>query len=152
MPVYYIGSEDADLEELNHIRVNGENLTWNTKQKGAVGRMKLDKQVTALVNQMEGQLGILPFGKEIISLIRESYQEGSTLQEATFRFVHALFNEFGLLVLLPDNAALKQIMIPVFREELLQQPAAAIIEKSATALNEADYKVQASARRLIYFT
>ena len=100
---------------------------------------------------MEGQLGILPFGKEIINLIRESYQEGSTLQEATFRFVHALFNEFGLLVLLPDNAALKRTMIPVFREELLEQPAAAIIEKSAAALNEADYKVQASAREINLF-
>ena len=151
VPVYYIGSEDADLEELNHIRLNGEKLTWNTKQKGAVGRMKLDKQVTALINQMEGQLGILPFGKEIINLIRESYQEGISLQDATLRFVHALFNEFGLLVLLPDNANLKRTMIPVFREELLQQPAAAIIEKSAAALNEADYKVQASAREINLF-
>jgi len=61
VPVYYIGSEDADLEELNHIRLNGEKLIWNTKQKGAVGRMKLDKQVTALVNQMEGQLVNFPF-------------------------------------------------------------------------------------------
>jgi uncharacterized protein YllA (UPF0747 family) len=42
-------------------------------------------------------------------------------------------------------------MIPVFREELLQQPAAAIIEKSAAALNEADYKVQASAREINLF-
>ncbi len=151
VPVYYIGSEDADLDELNHIRLNGEKLTWNTKQKGAVGRMKLDKQVTALISQMEGQLGILPFGKEIINLIRESYQEGTTLQDATFRFVHALFSEFGLLVLLPDNAALKGTMIPVFREELLQQPAAAFIEKSAAALNEADYKVQASAREINLF-
>lgn len=151
VPVYYIGSEDADLEELNHIRLNGEKLTWSTKQKGAVGRMKLDKQVTALIDHMEGQLGILPFGKEIINLIRESYQEGRTLQEATFRFVHALFNEFGLLVLLPDNAALKRTMIPVFREELLEQPAAAIIEKSAAALNEADYKVQANAREINLF-
>lgn len=151
VPVYYIGSEDADLEELNHIRVNGEKLTWNTKQKGAVGRMKLDKQVTALINQMEGQLGILPYGKEIISLIREAYQESNTLQNATFRFVHSLFNEFGLLVLLPDNPVLKRTMIPVFREELLRQPAAAIVEQSAVALDNAGYKVQASAREINLF-
>lgn len=151
VPVYYIGSEDADLDELNHIRLNGEKLLWNTKQKGAVGRMKLDKQVTALINEMEGQLAIHPYGKEIITLIRDAYKEGVTLQDATFRFVHHLFNEFGLLVLLPDNPVLKQTMIPVFREELLKQPAAAIMEQSAAAMNKAGYKVQASAREINLF-
>ena len=148
VPVYYIGSEDADLDELNHIRVNGESLTWFTKQKGAVGRMKLDKESTALISRMEGQLGTLPHGKEIIALLRDAYKEGRSLQEATFRFVHALFSEFGLLILLPDNAALKQTMLPVFRKELLEQPAAPILDQSAEALTNAGYKVQASAREI----
>lgn len=151
VPVYYIGSEDADLDELNHIRINGEPLVWQTKQKGAVGRMKLDKESTALINRMEGQLGTMPHGKEIISLIREAYKEWNTLQEATFRFVHALFNEFGLVVLLPDNAALKQTMLPVFRKELLEQAAAPFMEQSAAALTAAGYKVQASAREINLF-
>src|SRR5688572_8224079 len=34
VPVFYIGTEDADLEELNHIYLGGEKITWNTKQKG----------------------------------------------------------------------------------------------------------------------
>ncbi|MBK8141474.1 MAG: bacillithiol biosynthesis BshC [Chitinophagaceae bacterium] len=35
VPVFYIGSEDADLDELNHIHLGGEKLVWNTKQTGA---------------------------------------------------------------------------------------------------------------------
>ncbi|MBI5373646.1 MAG: bacillithiol biosynthesis cysteine-adding enzyme BshC [Sphingobacteriales bacterium] len=151
VPVFYIGSEDADLEELNHTRVGEEELTWATKQKGAVGRMKLDKPFMELISRMEGQLAVLPYGREIISLLRSCYKEGVTLQEATFRFVNALFAEYGLLVLLPDNPALKRTMIPVFREELLQQPSAAIIGKTAAALEQAGYKVQASAREINLF-
>jgi bacillithiol biosynthesis cysteine-adding enzyme BshC len=151
VPVYYIGSEDADLDELNHIRVNGEPLVWQTKQKGAVGRMKLDKESTALINRIEGQIGTMPHGKEIINLIRDAYKEGRTLQEATFRFVHTLFNDFGLVVLLPDNAALKQTMLPVFRKELQEQAAAPFMEQSAAALTAAGYKVQASAREINLF-
>jgi len=41
VPVFYIGSEDADLEELNHIWLGGEKLVWETKQGGTVGRMKV---------------------------------------------------------------------------------------------------------------
>ena len=67
VPVFYIGSEDADLDELNHVYVGGEKLTWNTKQTGAVGRMKVDKELIKLIGLMEGQLSVLPFGREIVS-------------------------------------------------------------------------------------
>src|SRR6266498_301938 len=30
VPVYYMGSEDADLDELGHFHLNGEKLVWNT--------------------------------------------------------------------------------------------------------------------------
>jgi len=36
VPVFYMGSEDADLEELGNIWLNGEKLTWQTQQSGAV--------------------------------------------------------------------------------------------------------------------
>ena len=39
VPVFYMGSEDADLEELGHVWLNNEKLVWDTRQKGAVGRM-----------------------------------------------------------------------------------------------------------------
>src|SRR5690606_23930744 len=39
VPIYYMGSEDNDLKELNHIYLNGDKLTWETQQTGAVGRM-----------------------------------------------------------------------------------------------------------------
>src|SRR5579859_2305821 len=40
VPVFYMGSEDADLEELGKIYLDNEKLVWDTKQTGAVGRMK----------------------------------------------------------------------------------------------------------------
>ena len=39
LPVLYLGGEDHDLDELNHIYLSGEKLSWNTGQAGAVGRM-----------------------------------------------------------------------------------------------------------------
>ena len=45
VPVFYMGSEDADLDELGHFYLNGEKIAWNTRQTGAVGRMKVDKEL-----------------------------------------------------------------------------------------------------------
>ena len=151
VPVFYIGSEDADADELNHIYLGGEKLTWNTKQTGAVGRMKVDKELVKLIGLMEGQLIVLPNGNEIISAIKKYYKEGTTIQEATFHFVNSLFAELGLIILLPDNAVLKQQMIKVFEDDLLNQAASAIVEKTAEKLSAAGYKVQASPREINLF-
>ena len=151
VPVYYIGSEDADLEELNHINLGGQKLVWNTKQKGAVGRMKIDKELLKLVNEMEGQLLVLPHGNEIIASIKKFYKEGATVQNATFQFVNSLFSEFGLVVLLPDNKALKGQMVKLFEDDLLHQSASGIVEGTAKKLDDAGYKVQASPREINLF-
>jgi len=151
VPVFYIGSEDADLDELNHVYVGGEKLTWNTKQTGAVGRMKVDKELIKLISMMEGQLSVLPFGKEIAGLMKECYKEGDTIQSSTFKIVNELFGEYGLVVLLPDNAELKKQMIPIFKDDLLNQTASGIVEKTVEKLSNAGYKVQANPREINLF-
>lgn len=151
VPVFYIGSEDADLDELNHIYLHGEKLTWDTTQKGAVGRMVIDRALVNLFGQMEGQLTVLPFGAEIISMLRQYYKEGATIQDATFQFVNYLFGEYGLVILLPDNPVLKKQMIPVFRDDLLHQAASGIVEQTTGQLAAAGYKVQASPREINLF-
>lgn len=150
VPVYYMGSEDADLEELNHIHLNGEKLVWNTHQTGAVGRMKIDQLLIKLINQIEGQLAVLPFGTEVVDLLRNCYKEGTDVQTATFRIVHALFAKYGLLVLLPDNAVLKQQTTEIFKDDLLHQKPSAIVTDTSAALARV-YKVQAHPRNINLF-
>jgi bacillithiol synthase len=151
VPVFFIGSEDADLEELNHIYLGGEKLIWETKQTGAVGRMKVDKGLLKLIGLMEGQLSVLPNGNEIIGLLKQYYTEGIKIENATFRFVNHLFSEYGLVVLIPDNAALKKQMANVFEDDLLNQTASGIVEKSVERLEAAGYKSQANPREINLF-
>lgn len=151
VPVYYIGSEDADLDELNNITLNGEKLTWHTTQTGAVGRMQIDKGLLKIIEQMQGQLLVQPHGPEIVGLLKNTYQEGSTIAQATFALVNALFAEYGLVVLQPDNGALKKQMLTIFQDDLLQQTAAGIVAASAQQLEEAGYKVQANPRSVNLF-
>lgn len=151
VPFFYIGTEDADLEELNHIWLGGEKLVWETKQTGAVGRMKIDKTLLKLIDRMEGELSVLPNGAAIISQLRKFYAEGTTIQDATFRFVNHLFSDYGLVILLPDNAALKKQMVPLFEDDLLHQSVSSIVENTTKRLQDAGYKVQANPREINLF-
>lgn len=151
VPVFYIGSEDADLEELDHIYLGNEKLTWKTNQTGAVGRMKCDRELLQLIGKMEGQLSVMPHGTEIIALLKKYYQEGASIAGATFGLVNHLFAEYGLVLVQPDNAELKRMMIPVFEDDLLRQKASGIVEKTTERLEREGYKVQAHPREINLF-
>ena len=149
VPVYYMGSEDADLDELGKIWLSGEPLVWDAKQSGAVGRMKT-KGLEKLIYRIEGELSVLPYGKELVALLKDCYLNGTDIATATLRLVHSLFGEYGLIVLLPDNRELKRVMIPVFEEDLFEQKSSSIVEESIGGLSE-NYKVQANPREINLF-
>lgn len=151
VPVFYMGSEDADLEELGHFYLAGEKRNWNTNQKGAVGRMVIDKEFLNLISQAEGQLAVMPFGNEILSVVKECYKKGELLQEATFKFLNILFAEYGLIVLIPDNASLKRQALKVFEDDLLNETASEIVEQTAGKLQATGYKQQANPREINLF-
>ena len=150
VPVFYMGSEDADLDELGHIYLFGEKYEWKTKQTGAVGRMKVDKALLQLIDNISGQLLVYPYGNEIISLMKDCYKEGTTIEQAAFKLINSLFAEYGLIVLLPDNAELKKAFIPVIEKELKEEFSHKVVAETVAAL-PAEYKVQASGRALNLF-
>lgn len=150
VPVYYMGSEDNDLQELGQITIDGVNYKWDTKQKGAVGRMKVDNELLKLISQMEGQLGVHSKGSEIISLLRSSFKEGVTIANATFDLVNELFSAFGLIVLVADDARLKFAYKEVMRNDLLQHDAEHLVKQTNSFIEE-NYKVQVQPREINLF-
>jgi bacillithiol biosynthesis cysteine-adding enzyme BshC len=150
IPVYYMGSEDADLEELNHINVRGKKYEWQTKQKGAVGRMTADAALVKLLEELGQQLGVEPHGNEVCRMLAECYAKGKTIQQATFELVDRLFNAYGLVVLIPDHADLKRQMLPVFEDDIFRQQPSAIVEDTSNRLS-GQYNVQAHPREINLF-
>lgn len=149
VPVFYMGSEDADLEELGKIFLSGEKLVWNTKQTGAVGRMKT-KGLEPLLSRLEGELSVLPQGPALVELLKRAYKEQPDIQTATFRFVHELFQSYGLVVLIADQPALKKTMRQVFEDDLFQHRPSSIVTETTKRLSE-HYKVQANPREINLF-
>lgn len=150
VPVYYMGSEDADLDELGYISLNGEKLTWQTNQTGSVGRMKVDKALLQIIKEIEGQIGIYPYGNELTELFRRCYTVGKTIQQATLELVNTLFADYGLLVIIPDNAALKKSFNPIIKKELTERFSNKAVTATLTELNK-HYKAQAGGRELNLF-
>ncbi|PSK92041.1 bacillithiol biosynthesis cysteine-adding enzyme BshC [Taibaiella chishuiensis] len=150
VPVFYIGSEDNDLEELGVFRFNGIRFRWQTEQKGAVGRMSA-KDLQPLLGQLMAQVGPPgPFADRLKEIILHAYSKENTIAAATRYLVNELLGAFGVVVLDPDDAALKRAFLPVLKEELLQPKSFDLVKAPSDALNE-QYKAQAFARPINLF-
>jgi len=151
VPVYYMGSEDNDLEELGTFRYNQKKFVWDGGgQTGAVGRMKTES-LKPLLDELFKELG--PPGDacdRLQQLISEAYLHHSTIGSATQYLVNELFGRYGLIIIDPDNSELKSAYLPVMKDELLHQHANNVVSQQIAALSE-HYKAQAHPRNINLF-
>ena len=69
VPIYYMGSEDADLAEVGSYSIDGAKHLWKTKQTGAIGRMLVEDHLLQLLQNLEGYWTVKPDGKEALAII-----------------------------------------------------------------------------------
>lgn len=151
VPVYYIGSEDNDLDELGTFRYADKKFVWDGGgQEGAVGRMNT-ASLEPLLNELFNLLG--PPGENcdtLKELLSNAYLEHGSIAKATQYLVNELFGRYGLIALDPDEAVFKQAILPILQDDLLHQTAYSLVNTAAAKLNE-HYKVQAMPRPINLF-
>ena len=150
VPVFFMGSEDADLDELGYISIQGKTLQWNTKQTGAVGKMFVDDNFLKLIEEIKGQIGVDENGIKLVELFKSAYSKGKSIQQATFELLNLLFANYGLLVLIPDDKSLKQIFLPIIKKEIATSFSHQLVEQTNGELSKM-YKTQATGRDINLF-
>ncbi|MFN8267096.1 MAG: bacillithiol biosynthesis cysteine-adding enzyme BshC [Chitinophagales bacterium] len=149
IPVYWMGSEDHDFEEINHISVFNKKVEWNDKQGGATGRYTTQR-FAAVLEDLKTIVGNDKYTAELMDIFSKAYQQDN-LSNATRYLVHALFGKYGLVVIDGDDAELKQQFTTVLQDELLQQHAAQLVNEQIDKLESSGYKQQAFPRPINLF-
>ena len=149
VPIFWMASEDHDLEEISHFKTDSDYYEIQEKSGGGVGRIKVNDQT--FIDQFEKEFENSVFGSELISWLREAYHCGNTLSQATRVLGQKLFSEYGLLMLDGDEVSLKSQMITVFKDELQSQQLKKQTEKNVEYLNEHYGKVQVNPREINLF-
>jgi bacillithiol biosynthesis cysteine-adding enzyme BshC len=149
VPVFFMGSEDADLDELGNIYFDNEKVTWDTKQTGAVGRMHTTG-LEKIISRIEGEYSGYPFGSELVNLLKDCYLQSENIQQATLKLLTHLFGSYGLIVLIPDNRLLKSVMCGIFKDDLTIHLPFEITQKNIQHLSS-QYPIQANPREINLF-
>ncbi len=135
VPVFWMGSEDHDKEELNHIYLFGKKYTWDTMQQGAFGRMKT-ASLNNLISDIATVLGDSEEAKACHGLLVESYLNEETIAAATRKLLYYFFASEGLIVLDGDDKALKKLLVPVIEKDLFDQFSFTEVNKSNASFSK----------------
>lgn len=120
VPVYWMATEDHDVEEINHFYYKGKKLHWNTGSNEVTGCLKTDGLEETL-HTFERELGSGKWASYLKELFAKAYIQHSSLAEATRYLVNELFGRYGLVILDANVPELKRLFIPYCKEELRNQ-------------------------------
>lgn len=150
VPIYWMGSEDHDMEEIGKMNIFGKTLKWDVNQKGASGRMILDGFDEILI-ELKQILGESTNGVALYEIFENAYKENRTLKEATRIFVDAIFGKYGLVVVDGDDIAFKSLFAETISKEIMEQNAFTLVEQNSVELQKLGYKAQATPRPINFF-
>lgn len=150
VPVFYIGSEDNDFEELSVFHYEGKIWRWQSQQTGAVGRMSTD-DLRPLIKSLTEAL--IPPGENrshLTKIISEAYDGQKTIAQAIRHIVHSFLGKFGVVILDADDERLKRCYLPLMVDEISHQKSENLVKATSAKLNE-HYSTQAFARPVNLF-
>src|SRR5690554_1025472 len=113
VPIFWMATEDHDFEEINHLHLFHDTMTWGAGQKGPVGRFSLEG-IEQLKEQIIDRFDNNP---EFVVYI-ESFYKKENLAKSTTEFMVDLFGKYGLIALDADDAKLKKSFAPLMKKEI----------------------------------
>ncbi|MBL7789175.1 MAG: bacillithiol biosynthesis cysteine-adding enzyme BshC [Chitinophagales bacterium] len=150
VPIFVIGSEDHDKEELLHTYLFGKKYEWLTQQKGAVGSMKIDESFLRLLNEWISAFGNFPYANELKEIYTSSYILNNSVAYSTGLILKKIFGKYGLIVLDLNHKEVKEAMVPIFEKELKENFASHTLKSQLEFLRK-EYSVQAEPRNINLF-
>lgn len=150
VPIFVIGSEDHDKEEILHANLFNKKYEWQSEQVGSIGKMKLDEKFDNQLVEWTSAFGNLPYAEELKNIYIDSYKQGNTIAQSFGNVLKKLFGKYGLIVLDINLPEVKSEMSSVFEKELKGKFAIKTLENNLKYLRE-NYSVQAEPREINLF-
>jgi len=150
VPVFVMGGEDHDFEEISTAQVFGKKLVWENNQGGSVGKLD-NKTLEPVLAELKDILGDKPVAAEMYATIHEAFTEYDTYGEGMLYLVNELFKDFGLIVMDMSDKLLKESFVPYIEKEIFERESVNLIQETITEIEAAGFSNQAHPRDINFF-
>ena len=121
VPVFWLATEDHDLNEVNQVSIPGADASLEkfvaevqAMTDAPVGGIAFSEDVQSLLQRAAQLLG----DSDIVVALRHSYRSGQSFGSAFARLFAELFAEWGVILLDASDPELHRIALPVYRSAI----------------------------------
>ena len=152
VPLFWLASEDHDLNEINHFYVNNKVYTYNKVNENIpVGRLKFDKIEQFISDNLTELLQKSNDGKNLLKIFKKAYRNDKNLVDCTRFLLNELFGSYGLVIIDGDDKSLKSSFKNVIKKDVLDKYYSKYIKIDSERLLEKSYHQQAHYRDINFF-
>lgn len=151
VPVFWLASEDHDLEEVAVAAILDEeyNLVPLTDPgerpapRSSVGYVKLSTAITRELDRLEATLPAGEPRERLLADLRASYQPGATWGQAFGRFMARLFSRWGVVLLDPLDERIHRLSAWIYSQALVEAAdLRGLLHERSNSLIQAGYHAQ----------
>ena len=125
VPIFWLATEDHDLEEINQVRLMGADGQLERLASAAhgvedapVGSIHFGPEISELVQSAQKLLG----DNEAAELLAQCYRPGDSFGTAFAKLFAKLFADFGVILLDGSDPALDAIAAPLYHQAIERAP------------------------------
>jgi bacillithiol synthase len=128
IPVFWLEGDDHDFEEVSYLNLINENNELIKIQypeqlpeegnMGSIGFLKFSESINQVFENVEKNLRPTEFTPDLLANLKRIYSPGKSFKESFREMLLWLFDEYGLVIIDPQDKEIKDILRPVFRKEI----------------------------------
>lgn len=143
VPVFWMGAEDHDFEEIRRIRVGEETWEWTSEQFHGQSVGRLDPtELLPLIHRLRQRLAITQHGEYLSDWLEAAHRSHQRYAQTYRQMIHQMLGATGLLILDSDDASLKTAGRKLFTTDVLDQNIGRAVMTQSSAMEEAGFATQ----------
>lgn len=127
VPVFWLATEDHDLEEVAQAAVLDEEYNLvplresgvRPAPRSPVGHVKLSAEISTALDRLEAVLAAGEPRDRLLQDLRASYQPGITWGQAFGRFMAQLFSRWGVVLVEPLDDSIHRLIAPAYEQAIV---------------------------------
>ncbi len=128
IPLFWMESDDHDFNEVNSINIlnDSNNLVSisykdvieEEEMKETVGTITFDESLDEVFTKLESELRNTEFKQPLIDKLKTAYQAGKSFKVSFRELLFDLFDKYGLIIFDPQDDEIKNLLKPIFINEI----------------------------------
>ncbi|MGE5430937.1 MAG: bacillithiol biosynthesis cysteine-adding enzyme BshC [Syntrophomonadaceae bacterium] len=128
VPVFWLEGDDHDFDEIRSANLIGDNnevfkVEYNDGEplevnRGSMGKLAFNSSISQTNQEVNSLLRDNDFKPQLMEKLTACYKEGETFKSSFKKLLFDIFDEYGIVFFDPQDEKIKELLKPVFKQEL----------------------------------